>query len=873
MPRYLLLCLVALAAAVSSVTPRPAAAQDVEMLGARYGTPVPEGYRRLRARQPDAFEFRRAWKARGERAFDAARRLGGGEAGARTGTTRGAPALADGGAGSGPSLILGPRPGPVEGDFFVPVLLGLYANSGALPPVPRDSIQSAYFGASGGTITAFYDEMSGGRAALLGDVLPWVRASRRDTTYTAGASGLVAGPLGGSGAGNFIWELLERTTGVDWGLYDNDGPDGIPNSGDDDGYVDVLAVIQPTRGGECGGTGSEDRIWSHRWALSSAVSPPGQAYVTATPAASGGSIRIDDYIIQAALSCSGGTLAEIGVFSHELGHAFGLPDLYDTYDADGQHSGVGSWDLMGSGSYGCDNRAPEMPCHMGAWTKAMLGWVDVVELAPDTDHGTLTLPPVETSGTVWRVDARDGSGEYFLLENLQRIGFDEKLYAPGLLVWQVDQDVVDLRWPANRVNGSAHMGVRIRQADGRDDLDLGRGRGDGGDPFPGVSANSAFHTVSLPSSRSYDGGVSGLTVHEISAAGTDLTFRLTTRLTTLTVGATGAAAPDGLLTVDGAAVPAPPTTLVSAPFVTHTLVAGAGEPLAPGTRRPFLRWQDDAAAPRARTVVTPFTDSEYIAEYGGVQYELALDVTGGVAGVGPATFTSDPPSDDLWFGEAATVSLLAVPRTGFDFVAWSGALSGQANPASFVMDAPLVAGADFTLTYMVSEDTVELPAATDLDVRLQVVNGTAPVRWTLVSGTLPLGVTFSASGLIAGASVDVGRFPLTVQAIDALGLPATGQVTLDFVLPAIPLERAATPFLLVGEPLTGAEMDFLDRQGNRGNSYDVGDFRAWALASPAAPLSFSATERVHRGTITLGRSPETATAPAAAARLGGGDRP
>ncbi|NIQ55069.1 MAG: hypothetical protein GWN71_10720, partial [Gammaproteobacteria bacterium] len=27
---------------------------------------------------------------------------------------------------------------------------------------------------------------------------------------------------------------------IDFGQYDNDGPDGIPNSGDDDGYVDGL---------------------------------------------------------------------------------------------------------------------------------------------------------------------------------------------------------------------------------------------------------------------------------------------------------------------------------------------------------------------------------------------------------------------------------------------------------------------------------------------------------------------------------------------------------------------------------------------------------------------------------------------------------
>ena len=30
---------------------------------------------------------------------------------------------------------------------------------------------------------------------------------------------------------------------VDWGQFDNDGPDGIPNSGDDDGFVVTTAAF------------------------------------------------------------------------------------------------------------------------------------------------------------------------------------------------------------------------------------------------------------------------------------------------------------------------------------------------------------------------------------------------------------------------------------------------------------------------------------------------------------------------------------------------------------------------------------------------------------------------------------------------------
>ena len=812
-------------AALTLVVPAVGSAQDVEALGERYGTPVPEAYRRVRGADPAAFNFQRGWAGRGaDRAFF------------------------EGAAASGPALGLGPRPAPVVGTFEIPVLLGMYSNSGGTPPFPTAEIQEEYFGAGTGTITDYYSEVSGGRATLLGDVYAWVQAPRPDTSYTVGESGLVSGSLGGGGAGNFVWDLLQLNTGVDWGPYDNDGPDGIPNSGDDDGFVDVLAVIHPTRGGECGGSGSADRIWSHRWSLSSAVFTP---FETNTPSSSGGFIKVDDYTIQPSISCSGGVLSQIGVFTHELGHAFGLPDLYDTDTGNGRHAGAGIWDLMASGSWGCNNSTPESPCHLGAWSKAALGWVDVTTLAPDADHGTLTLPPVETASTVYRVDATDGSDEYYLIENRQRIGYDTQLYAEGLLVWQIDDGFVQSRWPANRVNADAHMGVWLRQADGRDDLGVTSQRGDAGDPFPGQTGNAVFHSQTNPGPFSFEGTFAGLTVFDIAPSGDDMQFRLLTRMTTITVRAEGASAPEGLFTVDGQAVDPPATTFVTPPFTPHTVEAVAGEAVAPGERRPFVAWQDDPGAPRVRSIVATTADEEFVAQYGGTQYQLALSTTGGVNGVTPGTFTSTPASTDFWFDAGTAVSLQAQPRTGFSFASWSGAATGQGNPASLTLDGPLVAAADFDLIYAVTEATVALPAATPLDVQLQIENGTAPVTWTLVAGSLPTGLALSRSGRITGSALELGSFVLTVQAVDALGLPDTGVLTMDLTAPAIPLEQLTSTFLLNGEPLSPVLINFLNWQGNRTAPYDIGDFRAWILANPTAPLSADLTDGIHRRTIVI----------------------
>lgn len=494
-----------LAVALAMVTLAPrASAQDVEMLGRRHGTQPPEGYFREMARDPEAFQFTRGRAA-------------------RLRAQLAEPGIAALGTG-GPAAALGPRDGPVEGDVRIPVVLGLFFDSPASPPVFGPSqIAAAYFTNPAGTVSAYYDEVSGGRVNLGGDVYDWVRSDLTRDDVTLGESALLC-----CGIGDFIKDLIALQAGVDWGAYDNDGPDGLPNSGDDDGYVDALAVMHPTRGAEC--DGSTDIIWSHKWSLASA-STNGQPYVTTTPSASGGSIRVDDYFVQGVLDCGDAGLNEIGVFTHETGHAFGLPDLYDTRSSP-VHAGAGNWELMASGTWGCDNDDPSRPCHLSAWSKAVLGWVDVITLAPDADHGALTVAPVLTSGTVYRMNAQDGSGEYFLLENRQDLGpgtFDRNLYAEGLLVWQIDANRVQSRWASNTVNGSSRMGVWLRQADGFDDLGTrGGGRGDPGDPFPGSAGNRNFHAGTNPSARTSLGTAAGVAVLDIAPMGDDVRFRAVT---------------------------------------------------------------------------------------------------------------------------------------------------------------------------------------------------------------------------------------------------------------------------------------------------------------------------------------------------------
>jgi hypothetical protein len=98
-------------------------------------------------------------------------------------------------------------------------------------------------------------------------------------------------------------------------------------------------------------------------------------------------------------------------------------------------------------------------------------------------------------------------------------------------------------------------------------------------------------------------------------------------------------------------------------------------------------------------------------------------------------------------------------------------------------------------------------------------------------------VVIGSDGEISGAPLDLGVYPLVLRATDALGLTATASVTLDIASPSIPIARLGDAFFLGGQPLDSLQRVFLDRQGNANGVYDLGDFRAWTLASPSLPLS------------------------------------
>lgn len=410
--------------------------------------------------------------------------------------------------------LLGPpltRPTSVRGTAEIPVLTVTFKDTIGAPYDVKKLEKQLFTSFPTGTLTDYYREISSGRLTVKGSVSEWTPLANAAAHYTGaeGCNGLC--PEHHEAMFELITSAIRANDGsIDYGRFDNDGADGKPNSGDDDGYVDFIALVHPQSGGECKDSRA---IWSHRWSLSSLA---GQEFETNDDGAKGGKITIEDYVIMPALACDNKRMTPIGVFAHEFGHAFGLPDLYDT---DGDSEGVGGWDLMGSGSWGGDGFSnPEKPSHMSAWSKEYLGWLTSSAVTADT---RVALPGASDDAKAIRVDIDQHRA--YLLEYRKQSKFDSSLPGSGLLIWYVDNSVIKPGLKTNKVNSNEDKpGLAVIQADGELHLQLEVNRGDAGDLFPMPGKVNHFDGKTTPKT------FGTIAICNISESGGAMTFDVKT---------------------------------------------------------------------------------------------------------------------------------------------------------------------------------------------------------------------------------------------------------------------------------------------------------------------------------------------------------
>lgn len=337
-----------------------------------------------------------------------------------------------------------------------------------------------------GSVRDFYSFASAGQLDYVSDIYgPYTTLN--DMRYYGRNSSRGGGDM------NAIELCLEAIrslpTNVDLSIYDNDH----------DGIVDNIHIIFAGYGEEAGA--SSDAIWSHEYphkiAMKNEVGMNFAGY-SCTPELRGN---------------KGKQISNIGVICHELGHALGANDYYDTnYAVEGSYEGTGKWDIMASGSWndeGClpPNFNPYVRTHDFGWEKQIL----------ISSEGEITLPMHSENAdenVVYRLNT-SAYNDYFLLENRQQMGFDVSLPGRGLMIYHVHPNIDNLS-SSNSINDTNPQGFYPVCASGSRPLSKQYGNINSGEcPFPGTRKTTSFSPKTNPAAMAWDGNYAAFSLSGI----------------------------------------------------------------------------------------------------------------------------------------------------------------------------------------------------------------------------------------------------------------------------------------------------------------------------------------------------------------------
>ncbi|MBU1635824.1 T9SS type A sorting domain-containing protein, partial [bacterium] len=278
-----------------------------------------------------------------------------------------------------------------------------------------------------------------------------------------------------------------------------------------------------------------------------------------------------------------------GTFAFMMGFYLGLPGLYNTETGE---TGVGKFGLMDQGSANLNGLVPSFP---SAWERYHMGWDEPV-LVDGFEDVKLQYAESGSDTTLWLIPINDD--EYFLVENRyshvrpgvsldsiqykQYLDGGEKDWPPtiplivdeisaefsletgvllsvprydvglpgsGLLIWHIDESVIDANLATNSINNNKeHRGVDLEEGDGAQDLgyesqmigasvDIGwyfdpwfagnEGFWDLNPEYPEDDEKRVGFTNSTnPSSRSYNWAYTGIVVDSIGPSEAVMTFRI-----------------------------------------------------------------------------------------------------------------------------------------------------------------------------------------------------------------------------------------------------------------------------------------------------------------------------------------------------------
>lgn len=336
-----------------------------------------------------------------------------------------------------------------------------------------------------GSVYDYFKEVSEGQLDLTSTIIGPFTASHSMSYYGKNAS------AGGQDTNPFalFQEALEYANkNVNLLEYDCDG----------NGLIDNIHIIYAGFGEEAGA--SSNAIWAHE--------------CTFEPIQITEGLSIDRYSCSPELrNNSGNTITTIGPPCHEICHALGTMDFYDTnYTQNGEYCGTGNWDVMGSGSWNNYGATPAWP---NPYTRCYdFGWTEPITLSEDESCS------FDTSGKrlVFRIDTQN-ENEFFLLDHRDNESFSSFEPGKGMLIFHIGPDIKE-RMRNNTINASYPQQCYPVCASSRSTVPNKKSESYGdinssGCVFPGSSNNSTFGSSSTPMAALISGEPCGFEIDDI----------------------------------------------------------------------------------------------------------------------------------------------------------------------------------------------------------------------------------------------------------------------------------------------------------------------------------------------------------------------
>lgn len=265
---------------------------------------------------------------------------------------------------------------------------------------------------------------------------------------------------------------------------------------DNDGYLDNVHIVFAGHGEEAGAPSSA--IWSHELTFRQ-----GYSYQD---------VLVDRYSCAPELrGNSGEGISRIGPHCHEIGHALGAMDFYDTNNEKGGYfEGTGCWDIMASGSW---NEEGVLPADFNPYVKMVdFGWVEI----PELPLGQVTIQPSYESEHNYYL-LSNAPNDYYLLENRTTDNWGEGLPGEGLLIFHIHPNIAS---SGNDINSSFPQKCYPVCASSNISLPSSTSSSYGsinsaGCPFPGSTGNQTFSFASTPAAFCWNGAQCHISITNI----------------------------------------------------------------------------------------------------------------------------------------------------------------------------------------------------------------------------------------------------------------------------------------------------------------------------------------------------------------------